>query len=88
MRENCPRNQDNIKTKYYFNILLEVPIRSNTDIGTIKRPIATNNWDVVTYMNKLENYLFFEMNKLENYLFFESIFGANLISYNLFALVS
>ena len=27
-------------------MLLEVPIRSNTDIGTIKRPIATNNWDV------------------------------------------
>ena len=27
-------------------MLLEVPIRSNTDIGAIKRPIVTNNWDV------------------------------------------
>ena len=35
-------------------MLLEVPIRSNTDIGTIKRPIVTNNWDVETYINKLE----------------------------------
>ena len=48
MRENCPKNQDDIKTNYYFNMLLEVSIRSNVDIGTIKKPIATNNWDVET----------------------------------------
>ena len=48
VRENCPRNQDNIKTNNHFNMLLDVSIISNVDSGTIKSPIATNNWDVET----------------------------------------
>ena len=44
---------DDPKTRTIFNLLLKVPIRSNTLESFLQ--IESNNLDVETYRNKLEN---------------------------------
>ena len=46
--------QCNVRNRLLFSFLHEVPIRSNTYFGKMTMPIRTNNWDVKTYRNKLE----------------------------------
>ena len=60
----CKTFEMTIKNKFitkvldFFNLLLEVSIRSKT-LEKIKKTIGTNNWDVETYRNQLENTPYF-----------------------------
>ena len=49
------------ETKCFFNLLLEVPSRSNA-LERLNLPIGTNNSDVETYRNKLEKSMVLQFN--------------------------
>ena len=56
--EHCNEKSEFLETKYFFNLLLEeVPIIYNS-LARSKCPFETNDCNIETYRNKLDNNFF------------------------------